>query len=165
MKNILRNYQVQIQLLENWCWAAVTSSISRYYDSSSPWTQNNLAAELIHRSCQNGGELSGFPPICDSVFDVATALRKTKNYAPGARRKLTLTEIKKQIDGQWPVCCQIRWEALEGSHFVVIYGYENDWLRIGDPSQEAGAIDIQYAELAFNYRGDGEWVRSIATTP
>ncbi|RYY62545.1 MAG: hypothetical protein EOO05_02395 [Chitinophagaceae bacterium] len=165
MKNILRNYQVQVQLLDNWCWAAVTSSVSRYYNSRSRWTQNNLAASLIDEQCANDGNNTGFPPQCDTVFDVATALRMTRNYAPGVNRPLSLAAIKQQIDRQWPVCCQIQWQQLEGSHFVVIYGYENDWLRIGDPSRNAGAIDIPYNELVSGYRDDGEWVRSIGTTP
>src|SRR5262245_35787098 len=48
---------VEHQQQTNWCWAAVSNSVSRYYDPSSTWSQCTIAnAELGHSSCcTNGG--------------------------------------------------------------------------------------------------------------
>lgn len=42
--------QMQYQEMSNWCWIAVATSISRYYDPASPWTQCSLATGQLQAS-------------------------------------------------------------------------------------------------------------------
>lgn len=164
MKKVLQNYRVQTQLLANWCWAAVASSVSVNYNRNSRWSQADIAAALIAPACRYVPHGTGYPPHCDSPMDLRLALRKTGNFAPGADRPLSLPEIISQINAGWPVCCQIKWEDRQGSHFVVIYGYHNSWLFIGDPEPGYGALNVPYNQFTYGYRG-GRWLRTICTTP
>src|SRR5688572_7905789 len=45
-------FQVEPQMQTQWCWAAVASSISKFYDSASAWTQCSVAnAQLAKNVC------------------------------------------------------------------------------------------------------------------
>lgn len=46
--------RVQYQLSNQWCWIAVATSISHYYDAASTWTQCQLMTEIGH-------DINGFP--------------------------------------------------------------------------------------------------------
>ena len=42
--------QMQYQLMSNWCWIAVATSISLFYNPSSPWTQCSLTTAQLQAS-------------------------------------------------------------------------------------------------------------------
>jgi len=42
--------QMQYQLMTNWCWIAVATSISHFYNPSSPWTQCSLTTAQLQAS-------------------------------------------------------------------------------------------------------------------
>jgi hypothetical protein len=42
--------QMQYQLMSNWCWIAVATSISRFYNPASTWTQCSLATAQLQAS-------------------------------------------------------------------------------------------------------------------
>lgn len=160
---MIQNFQIQNQLLSNWCWAAVASSISRYYNNNSPWTQGTLAANLTgHDSCSviTKDTAPIAPPVCNQVLDVASALKVTGNFVQQVLRPLTFNEVIGQVQGGWPVCCQISWDEYTTSHFVVVYGFNANMLVVGDP--EAGVCSVDYTQFTTGYRG-GKWSRSIAT--
>lgn len=156
------NFRIQKQILDNWCWAAVTSSISFYFDNNSRWRQGALAAHLINPDCgvithAGGGAAPGF---CDRTLDLARSLKMTGNFAGDLIRALSLAEVVNQINEGYPVCCQIVFPGSDTSHFVVIYGYQSTNLQIGDP--QAGIFSIPYDTFLAGYRG-GRWRRTIGT--
>jgi hypothetical protein len=156
------NFQVQKQILPNWCWAAVSSSVSFFFNQNQKgYYQAQLAAQIIDPSCSvvNNQNAGAAPPICNTPKDIATALQFTRNYAGEMARALSLNEIVAQINGGFPICCQILWANLQQSHFVTIYGYQGTQLQIGDP--EAGLFYVDYNSFLY-YRG-GVWRRTIGT--
>jgi hypothetical protein len=161
---MILNYQIQQQLLEDWCWAAVASSISFKYNPNSNWTQSRIAGTLLDPVCSNivEGNTDNAPSICQQPFSLEAALACTRNRAWKVDRQLTLDEIIGQINGGWPLCCQIHWDDVDKSHFVTIYGYSGNTIIIGDP--EAGACSLLYEDLITGYR-TGSWVRTIGTQP
>lgn len=159
---MILNYQAQKQILDNWCWAAVTSSISFFYNqNSSGVLQSALAAGLISNICSeiNSDNPENAPPICDASMDIANALNYTGNYAGQISQAIAFNDIVQQINGGFPICCQILWAGFDQSHFVAIYGYESSNLIIGDP--EAGIFTVDYNQF-LSYRG-GTWRRTIGT--
>jgi papain like cysteine protease AvrRpt2 len=154
------NFYIQKQVLGNWCWAAVTSSVSFYYNGGSPWSQGALASALISPSCAgiNADNAPIAPPVCNAVMDLAQALMLTGNYAGQTPAPLTFNDVAQQISQNSLVCCQISWEAFPQSHFVVIYGCEGSNVIIGDPEGEI--FSIPYQSFLAGYRG-GLWKRSI----
>ena len=161
---MILNYQTQIQILDEWCWAAVTSSVSFNYDTNSAWLQSRIVGKLIDSSCENITTVNaaGAPLVCHTVFSLADALQLTNNFAWMVERHLTLNEIRYQINNGWPVCCQIHWAGIDQAHFITIYGYEGNTIIIGDP--QAGVCSQDYNALINDYRS-GNWIRSYGTQP
>ncbi len=159
---MILNFRTQKQILDNWCWAAVTSSISFYFDRNSRWMQSALAARLINNICggitANNSQTA--PPICDAQMDIARALSLTGNLAGDIIRPLSFNEVVQQINGGFPFCCQIVFPGIQTSHFVILYGYHSTDVIIGDP--QAGIFSINYQDFLSNYRG-GSWQRTIGT--
>jgi hypothetical protein len=161
---MILNYQNQVQLLDDWCWAAVTSSVAFNYNPSAKWTQAALAADLLDNSCSivNQNNAGTAPQICHQQYDIQAALSHINNYAWMVERYLTFDEINYQINNGWPVCCQIFWPAYNQSHYIAIYGYDGDTIIIGDP--EAGVCSLDYNSLTGSYRA-GQWIKSFGTQP
>ena len=159
---MILNFRTQKQILDNWCWAAVTSGISLYYDPNSKWFQNNLAARLIDPSCigVNTNAVTAALVTCNVTLDIARALQLTGNFAGDLFRPLTFGEVVQQINLHFPVCCQIVFSGSQTSHFVVIYGYQAANVVIGD--SQAGIFSISYTDFLSSYRG-GSWKRTIGT--
>lgn len=158
-------FQIQKQLLQNWCWAAVSSSISFYYDNGSNWYQAQLAANLLDNSCgtindQNAGQAS---TVCNKEFDVSKALQLTNNYAGEFDRALTMQELVSQINSNYLICCQMVWPS-QASHFVVLFGYNTNNVIVGDPDADAGGVfQLDYNDFMYGYRGGGKWQRTIGS--
>ena len=160
---MILNFQIQKQLLNEWCWAAVASSISFKYDPNSIWQQSKLAAEILSSVCINVDPSSAgnAPQVCHQEYKLSVVMQNyTKNSAWMVERVLTLDEIRYQINSGWPICCQIYWQSIGNAHYIVIYGYEGNTIIIGDP--EAGVCSADYDDLVSGYRG-GQWNISYGT--
>jgi len=159
---MILNYQSQQQILANWCWAAVSSSISFYYNQNNQGRfQSEIAAGLLGSVCSNinADNADSCPPQCNAVQDISRALEFTRNYAGEFPFAFGFNDIVQQINAGFPICCQISWSNSANAHFVTIYGYESNHLIIADP--QAGIFSIPYAQF-LNYRG-GVWRRTIGT--
>lgn len=159
---MILNFRTQKQILDNWCWAAVTSGVSFFFDANSRWVQSALAATLISNSCAgiNQVNASTASDTCNATLDVARSLRITGNFAADLMRPLSFNEVIDQVNKGFPICCQIVFPDLQTSHFVVIYGYQSSNIVIGD--SQAGIFNIPYTSFLTNYRG-GKWRRTIGT--
>ena len=161
--------RLQKQLLHNWCWAAVTSSISFYYNKNTRgWRQEQLAGRLLDNSCAaiNPQNADTAPDVCNMQLDLANALSLSGNFGGEVPRPLAPDGIRAHVNGGHPLCCQFIWPGLDDSHFVILYGYESDQVIVGDPDPlQGGAFRIDYNSFLSNYRGGGQWVRTIGTRP
>ena len=161
-------FTMQRQKVEFWCWAAVASSVSRYYAPNSTWTQCAVAnAEL------GGGPdccLNETSPACNRMRTLESPLRLTGNLAPNGVKDgpATTEQVRKQIrDARRPIGCGIQWSDLRG-HFVVIHGVSIDtngviWVAVADPRY--GPSEYPYDAFVTRYRETGRWVVSFATEP
>jgi hypothetical protein len=160
-------FTMQHQKAEFWCWAAVASSVSRHYTSSSQWTQCLVANSLlgVGHCCANESS-----PTCNRMASLEGALGVTGNLVPNGVRDLPATpdEVREQIrDRRRLIGCGIRWSDTRG-HFVVIHGYSFDtngvmWLAIEDPRY--GPSAYPYPSFVNRYRDTGRWLVSYATEP
>jgi Papain-like cysteine protease AvrRpt2 len=154
-------FTTQKQILGNWCWAAVASSISFYFDPDSIWYQSALAAKLIGAGCSVISSDNSGPAECNVVQDIADALNLTVNiYGNPIKGQLSYNDLVAQINYNAPVCCQIVWIGIDAAHYVTIYGYDGPNITIGDP--EAGLCSIAFNDFCNGYRG-GVWSMSFCT--
>ena len=159
---MILNFRTQKQILDNWCWAAVTSGVSFYFNPNSQWIQSALAARLISSSCAgiDTTNADAASDTCNSTLDIARSLQLTGNFAGSLLRPLSFNEVVQQINNGFPICCQIVFSGFDISHFVVIYGYQSAEVVIGD--SQAGIFSIPYNTFLTSYRG-GTWRRTIGT--
>lgn len=163
----LLNFQIQKQLMSNWCWAAVTASINQFYLPASVLSQGDIVStELDLPSCKRTPPL----PYCNKQFDLSVALDHLKLLDQTIDNVIYPDKILEEIISQRPVPCQVNFEDI-GGHVVVIYGYRlndardtrNPYLSVADP-QYGDSRFIAYNDLINNYRG-GIWVRTYLTQP
>lgn len=152
-------FDCERQRQSQWCWAAVSVSISRYYRPASAWTQCALvSAELDQPGCCEDGR------PCDEPWYLERALARVGHSDGGlAAGALSFPEIKAEIDAGRPIGVRIGWQG-GGGHFVVIEGYsreEDGLLEVEDPLE--GHAQVTRDALRHRYGGSGEWTHTYRT--
>lgn len=160
-------FSMQPQKREEWCWAAVSVSVSRFYDAQSPWSQCRLVnAELqLTNCCSNGGT-----GACNQPWYLEYGLERVGNLSGKSEASLPFDEVGGELDGGRPLGCWIRWPDGTG-HFVVLNGYATDfgatppaeWVSVEDPRY--GHSDYPYLKFLVSYRKVGSWTFSYFTRP
>jgi len=163
---MILNVLMQSQLMDEWCWAAVGSTISFYYNSNnSGLYQADIAGQIINPVCANvdSGNAGDYSQ-CDLPQDLRTVLQQTKNYAWEIPRAFTMAEITGQLNGGYPICCQINWPGVAVAHYIIVYGLDGSSLLIGDPAANNYWAEYNFLTTNFGNSG-GQWGRTIATQP
>lgn len=151
------SFTMEAQQQSNWCWAATTASVSKFFMATSTWSQCNVAGSCLSLNC------CGNPGPCNQPYYLDLALTTTGNYAGPVTGSYSFANIQTEINGGKPVCCHISWNG-GGGHFVAIYGYDqvtND-VEIGDPY--SGNSTIPYSGLLSGYQGSGTWDYTYLTS-
>lgn len=156
-------FRMQHQQQSNWCWAALASSVSVYYDASSPWTQGQLADKMLQQTtcCVDGGSAACDQPSCaDRALSAIGNLADTKNGAA------TFDHVREEVDAKRPMGCRIRWTG-GGDHAVAIYGYDAaahpPRVFVADPL--FGTMHCTYDHFSSAYKGKGSWQHTYLTRP
>lgn len=162
------SFHMQTQTQAEWCWAAVSTSVSRFYDSGSAWTQCEVVeAELSKDTCCQDGGTSD----CNRPWYLDRALRRTGNLRAANSGTLSYSDLNGEIKDGRPLGCRIRWPDDSG-HFVVVHGYTNktgdggrteNWVQVADPL--FGPSDLTYDVFRTRYRKTGAWSHSYKTKP
>ena len=153
------DFAMQHQQQTNWCWAAVATSISLFYDPASTWTQCTVAnAELNRNDCCGTGA-SG---ACNVYGFLDTSLTTVGHLDHFTGSTSTFAEVRTEIDGGRPLCARTAWSG-GGAHFLSIIGYRvfQEMLAVDDPWY--GKSDVSYATFGSAYQGTGSWTHSYFT--
>jgi hypothetical protein len=154
-------FTMQHQQQTQWCWAAVSTSVSLYYDTSSTWTQCTVVnAELNQTTCcQNGATAA-----CNQPWYLDRALQRTGNFDGFSGGTTAFADVRTEIDAGRPLGTRVGWSG-GGGHFAVIEGYKpgptEQRVAIDDPWY--GASDLTYNTFATSYQGTGSWTHSYTT--
>ena len=155
------NFTMQTQMQDEWCWAAVTVSISVFYSPISPWTQCSLVCDQVADPdcCQDGSTKS-----CDQPWQLDLALTRTQNLQSWTAGSLGGSDIQTELAANRALACRIGWSDNTG-HFVAISGYQNDGsvetVVVDDPIW--GRSQITLDQFTNSYRNDGTWTHSYYT--
>ena len=147
-----------------WCWAAVSASVSVFFDPRSPWTQCKVAsAERQADCCANG-----LSSTCNHWWYLDKALTRTGNLASVVQGALDDNSISTDLQAKNPVCLRVEW-ADQSGHFLGIYGIYPDSggitrLLLTDPIY--GESDRSKADMSGHYQNnDGTWTHTYRTRP
>lgn len=163
----------QDQLESEWCWIAVTVSVTNYFERLSTLQQCELAGKLLTKDCCVGCACHE----CNTPGALVDALGKVSHlkggeiegpagHAIGVPNPLTFDQIKAEIDAGLPVCAFIEWDTENIGHFCVISGYEfskpepaNEnlqYLFVHDPIFGSGSQPFKRFRSNYNLQG-GTW--------
>jgi hypothetical protein len=150
-------FAIQHQRQTNWCWAAVSATVSSFYRNPR-WTQCRVVSDQLNQQscCSNGstGE-------CNKPWYLDQALQRIghlNDYASGA---LSWADLKQDIDAGRPIGVRIGW-ATGGGHFVAVAGYSDAGvINVQDPWY--GQASVDYATFKTRYHGNGRWTHSYKT--
>lgn len=151
-------FTMEAQSQTEWCWAAVTVSVSMFYSTMSTWSQCSLVNDQLGQTtcCANGSTTQ-----CNQPYYLDLSLTRTGNLASVTTGTATMAQVQSEIDANRPLGVRIGWPN-GGGHFVVIDGYStpND-LDIQDPWYGPSTID--YNTFLTAYQGTGSWTHSYRT--
>ncbi len=158
----MSDFQLDKQLEPNWCWAAVSTAVCRYFEPLRPLDQNALATHILGRDNNQGESLEAAFQGCGEL-GVALNLRTLSKW------HLNFESIRGWIDLGIPILVLIRWFDGPRGHFVVITGYSvsrtgEGWLDIADPLYENSTLP--YDVFVSAYKRQGHWFNTyLATEP
>lgn len=156
---------------DNWCWAAVATSLARFYDPQIQWDQCKLANRqlLTDRCCGPDADMT----FCDKVQRLDKVLQITGNLVefiqstvPPIEPPISFEKVKSEIDNGRAVCSRVEWFD-GGGHFQVIIGWKigggERYLIISDPIYRE--TEIVFSSFASRYEGGGKWNVAYFTKP
>lgn len=154
------SFTMQAQTQSNWCWAATSTSVSRYYWFLSRWTQCRVAnAELTLTGCCG----TPVPTPCNVPWYLDRALTRTGNFVR-ITGPASVAAVRAEIDANRPVGARIGWSG-GGGHFMCIYGYTRigslDYFDIDDPIY--GKSHLPVSTFSNKYQGSGTWTHTYFT--
>ena len=150
------SFRMEDQFNQNWCWAAVSVSVRRSYDATTPLTQCSTANMTLNRTdCCT----IPTPDTCNVPASLGNALSVTKSLGSSGPGVLPFDMLGNDIAAQRCVCYRIAWLG-GGAHFVVVYGAARkvvsgsivDWVFVDDPWPYQGPSDMSYLEFVRGYR-------------
>ena len=150
-------FRMQNQEMDNWCWAAVSVSVDRFFAPRSTLRQCRMAQKILKLKRCTGRNCT---EACDQPWYLDKALRRVGRLRGHPLGRLKFAQVQQEIDNGVPVCVRIGWRG-GGGHFVVITGYSVsgrsniERLQIKDPLY-ADAI-VNYKSFVSSYRGAGRW--------
>jgi Peptidase_C39 like family len=155
------------QKMPEWCWAAVSVSVDRFFRPGSVHTQCELAGSVLTLPCCSSPTPSG---ACNAPHELNPVLGRLHLLAADPILKpLTFGHVQKEIDAGRPVCVLIKWLDKKGQvsnrgHFIAISGYRvtpahAQFVSLADPFFGPSEIDYtQFCSPAGGYRsGHGVW--------
>ncbi|KQX00774.1 papain-like cysteine protease family protein [Flavobacterium sp. Root420] len=157
-------FRMQPQKNTKWCWAAVTSSISKHYWKSSLWTQCRVVSNsLKESSCCD----MNLPSFCNVPWALDYALRITDNLKAHWNYWVAFPVIVREINNGRIIGARIAWSNGTG-HFIAIVGYldseEEKFYAVDDPRPKSPkSILIEESRLINNYQGSGKWSDTYIT--
>jgi Papain-like cysteine protease AvrRpt2 len=156
---------MQTQLQTNWCWAAVSASISSFFGgpagaSGGPWQQCEVANCALTQTacCMNGAS-----PACNQDWYLEEGLTCVSHLAgPVSSGPSPYANIKNEIDNDRPVGVRIGWYG-DGGHFVCVTGYDDStgtqFVNVDDPWY--GPSTYEYTAFGTAYQsGAGGWTHT-----
>ncbi len=163
---------VEHQQQTQWCWAAVSNSVSHFYDAGSTWTQCSIVnSELGQTSCCTNGSTAA----CNKSWYLDKALTRVGCLLSWASGTLSFATVQSLVNNGRPPCARQGWSG-GGGHFMAITCYFEGILgllagsgstakrlRITDPWYGDSVID--YDLFVSGYQGTGTWTHSYRTQP
>ena len=150
----------------DWCWAAVSDAVARFYNPACGTTQCNIAGATLARSdCCTGSA----PSPCNIPWKLDRSLGTVHHLNAMSTTPTAYATVRDEIDAGNPVCARIAW-PIRGGHFIALSGYFDatapggpDLVDVADPLY--GPSRYSFTALNTSYQGTGQWSHTYTCTP
>lgn len=162
-------FRIQRQQQSNWCWAACSVSVRRFYRSASTLTQCQLVdRERGRNDCCTAGRSAA----CNRPNRTAHVLQRLGHLRSLAESSVPYYMLRDESAAGRPTFLRIQWSG-GGRHAVLATGVEDgDFVIVCDPGRPSAADPnlgttsiVDYETLRTNYRGRGSWIATGKTIP
>jgi hypothetical protein len=155
----VKTFQMERQKERNWCWAAVTVSVDRYFRATSvDLEQCELAGKMFRAGVCGNEKHFNKPRKLQDALRLVDNLKNQPLNGP-----LQFENLRHEINSNRPVCARIQWRG-GGAHFIVIDGcteFDSGFRQVHIQDPDSGPGVMSYDELAYAYRFHGEWTHSF----
>ena len=146
----------------NWCWAACTEMVLRYYEDSAV-RQCEFANKLFNRTecC-----LEPSSPDCNRPCEMRdiSSLYSSKNISSEfVDKAISFSKLHSEIDANRPVEVAYFWRDWgKPGHLVIVCGWridgQEEFVYVNDPADSPTTMSgiVAYSELLAPY-GEGDW--------
>lgn len=162
-------FRIQRQPQSQWCWAACSVSVRRYYRPASTLTQCQLVNSRRGRNdcCTNGSSSA-----CNRPDDTRGVLDSLGHLNTRTNSSVSYQDLRHQSNAGRPTFLRIRWSG-GGSHAVLATGVEDgNFVIVCDPGRSSAADPnlgttsvVAYNTLRTAYNGSGSWTATGTTKP
>ena len=154
-------FTMEKQQQSNWCWAATSVSITKYYDPGSGWTQCAMANGQLNRTDCCG---AGAATACNVYGFLDGSLQRAGHFDHLVGGSVGEDVVRDQMVARRPLGIRVAWSG-GGAHFVAATGVEEgDLVVVSDCGSGTTSI-VAYDTLRTAYRGSGTWTHSYFTKP
>lgn len=148
--------------MSNWCWAAVATSVFKYYRPSSPITQGKFVSDILQiPQCYSTGQL---PVVCNKQYSLVAALDWLRIYDGWEDKPSHPDIIYDELMDKKPVGILLSNTVNQG-HFIVASGIDmtpsGTILTIQDPIGPS-TRDVRYSLLVNGFQGSS-WTKTYFT--
>lgn len=155
---IVLDFTIQKQVMDQWCWAAVASSVSHFYLGDDSVDQKSIVAAHLRRDRDTPND-----ETWDQSAPMLVGLQLVGCRPTSKSGFVSFVAVLRKLERGDPVCVQIRWKDCNGydtdvRHGVVITSCWRDhrpFYTVGDPGP-GDSDDWSEDELQSSYMaGDG----------
>jgi len=159
--NVNVNVPTERQQMSNWCWAATTVAVAKFYGKSSvivngsalPLTQPNHVHRVTGSPTNNVGRVFS---TLRTDFSTCYSIGSTHTFG-----SLTASASQSQLYANKPVLIAISWSG-GGGHGILMTGYltSGSLYRIMDPGTGTHSYHT-YNTIRDAYNTSGTWVETL----
>ncbi|MDI5929049.1 papain-like cysteine protease family protein [Rhizobium leguminosarum] len=153
-------FSMQHQVKSNWCWAATSSSVSKFFNGSSTWSQCRIASSILSQKCCD--EL-GYGSPCNVTNTLDDALGVVGCFHHMTDVSENFSVVKTELSAGRPVCIRVEWYLSGNGHFLAIYGWSiaadgTEMYEVDDPIYSQRSIS--HSDLVRRYLRKGRWTHT-----
>ena len=157
--DVVLRFTMQAQTQGNWCWAANSVSVARFYNAATTWTQCLVANAQTGFSDCCGAGASGH---CNIYGFLGAAYTTVGHFNVSTGTVTSFADVETEMLGGRPLGIRVAWSG-GGAHFISATGTEDDsFVWVSDPGGGTTAL-VAYETLKTSYSGSGTWTHSYFT--
>jgi Papain-like cysteine protease AvrRpt2 len=157
---VVTDFVAEKQELSNWCWAAVTLSLLKYYGHTTFSSQRELVQFIIDKKyCCNGRGCG----VCNRPWYIGEVLHKVGILGQSIPSPITQSELDAALKHRNPVVMVVKWDSIATGHTLIIGHKVDDHYVVWD-TRTPSFYKLPYAELLVNTKQRFRWVNTFLTT-